>query len=177
MPGVATRCGHRNDNRQVSAAGEFIDATLQNEGDWFRATEAKSRLGSELRFYGASVGAIRGTIRDVARRYKGLTHDEITSLSSELWAEPVFERRLAAIVLLQSNVALLRNSDLTRLEGFLRDSGVSALADPLAVDVIRPLRDRLTGTARQQADVIIERWSQDDNPWLRGAALVVLERG
>ncbi|MFT2816206.1 DNA alkylation repair protein [Leifsonia sp. A12D58] len=159
----------------MSAAGEFVDATLQNEGDWFRAAEAKSRLESELRFYGASVGAIRGTMRDMARRYPGLTHDEITSLSSELWAEPVFELRLAAIVLLQSNVRLLRNSDLTRLEGFLRDSGVSALADPLAVDVIRPLLVGLTGTARQQADVIIERWSQEDNLSLRRAAQIVLD--
>lgn len=159
----------------MSAAGEFVDATLQREGDWFRAAEAKSRLESELRFYGASVGAIRGTIRDMARRHRGLTHDDIMSLSSELWAEPVFELRLAAIVLLQSNVRLLRNSDLTRLEGFLRESGVSALADPLAVDVIRPLLVGLTGTSRQQADVIIERWSTDNNPWLRRAAQIVLD--
>ena len=160
----------------MSDAGEFVDATLQYEGDWFRASEAKSRTGSDLRFYGASVGAIRGTIRDMGRRYPGLTHDEITSLSSELWAEPVFERRLAAIVLLQSHVRILRNSDLTRLEGFLRQSTVTALADPLAADVIRPLLDGLTGAARHQADVIIARWSQDDNPWLRRAAQVVLER-
>ena len=159
----------------MSAAGDFVDATLQREGDWYRAAETRSRIGTELSFYGASVGAIRGTIRDMGRRHPGLTHDEITSLSSELWAEPVFERRLAAIVLLQSNVRLLRNSDLTRLEGFLRETGVSALADPLTLDVIRPLLDGLPGMARQQADVIIERWSTDDNPWLRRAARLVME--
>ena len=152
-----------------------MDATLQREGDWYRAAEARARIGTDLRFYGASVGAIRGTIRDMGRRHPGLTHDEITSLSSELWAEPVFERRLAAIVLLQSNARHLRNSDLTRLEGFLRESGASALAEPLTLDVIRPLLDGLTGTARHQADAIITRWSHDDSPWLQRAAQIVME--
>jgi hypothetical protein len=160
----------------VSAAGEFVDATLQGEGDWHRADEAKSRLGGDLRFYGASIGAVRGTIRDAGRRYRGLAHDEIAALSSELWAEPVFERRLAAIVLLQSNVRLLLNSDLTRIEGFLRDARVNALADPLVVDVVRPLLQGLSGPGRKRAEAVIGRWARDDNVWLRRAALLAMPR-
>ncbi|HEY2557401.1 MAG TPA: DNA alkylation repair protein, partial [Diaminobutyricibacter sp.] len=98
----------------------------------------------------------------------------VTALSSELWAEPVFERRLAAVVLLQSNVALLGNSDLTRIEGFLRDAALPALADPLTQDVIRPLLDRLTGVAQQRALTVVTRWGHDENPWLRRAAESVL---
>jgi hypothetical protein len=154
----------------VSAAAEFIDAALQREGDWYRAADAKARLGSDLTFYGASVGAVRGTVRDARLRYRDLTHDDITALSSELWAEPVFERRLAAVVLLQSNVSLLDNSDLTRIEGFMRDAALVALADPLARDVIRPLVAGLDGVARQRALAVIARWSRDENPWLRRAA-------
>src|SRR5215207_2723672 len=126
-------------NGRVSDPGDFVDLCLQREGSWERAEEAKARLGSSLGFYGASVGAVRGTIRDLARRHRDLSHDEITALSSELWAVPVFERRLAAIVLLQSNVWLLDNSDLTRIEGFLREARLRALVDPLAVDVTGPL--------------------------------------
>jgi 3-methyladenine DNA glycosylase AlkD len=156
----------------VSAAGEFVDAALQREGDYFRAREAKSRLGSDLRFYGASVGAVRGTIRDAGRRYPGLTHDEVTALSSELWAEPVFERRLAAVVLLQSNVGLLVNSDLTRIEGFVREARLTELVDPLAADVIGPLLAGMQGTERQRADAVIGRWERENNEWLRRAAMV-----
>jgi len=159
----------------VSAAGEFVDTTLRNEGDEYRAHAEKARLGSDLAFYGATVGAVRGTIRDAARRYPGLTHDEVTALSSELWAVPVFERRLAAVVLLQSNVGLLTNTDLTRIEGFLRDAGLAALADPLARDVIRPCVRRLTGVLRTRADAAIERWARDPDPWLRRAAALVRE--
>jgi 3-methyladenine DNA glycosylase AlkD len=101
-----------------------------------------------------------------------MTHDEVTALSSELWAEPVFERRLAAVVLLQSNVQLLRNSDLTRIEGFVRDARMTALVDPLAVDVVAPLLANLRGPVRQRADAVMSRWCGDENEWLRRAALL-----
>ena len=157
----------------MSAAGEFVDATLRNEGDEYRAHAEKARLASDLDFYGATVGAVRGTIRDTARRYPGLTHDEVTALSTELWAVPVFERRFAAVVLLQSNVGLLTNTDLTRIEGFVRDARLAALADPLARDVTRPLIARLSGVPRGRADAAIERWARDPDPWLRRAAGLV----
>ena len=156
----------------MSDAGAFVDATLQAEGDPYRAAAAKDRLGGDLRFYGASVGAVRGTIRDVARRHPGLTHDEITALSSELWAVPVFERRLAAVVLLQSNVRMLDNSDLTRIEGFVRSARLRELVDPLALDVVRPLLERLDAPGRARAQAVLERWAGDGDRWLRRAALL-----
>ncbi|MCU1404270.1 MAG: alkylation repair protein, partial [Glaciihabitans sp.] len=135
----------------MSEAGEFVDSTLQREGTWYRAADDKARLDGELEFYGSSVGAVRGTIRDAAKRYPGLSHDEVTALSSELWAVPVFERRLAAIVLLQSNLPLLKASDLTRIEGFVRSGQLRELVDPLATDVIGPLLEALDPVGRGRA--------------------------
>lgn len=154
----------------MSDVGDFMDAALQREGSRSRANDDRERLRSNLEFYGASVGAIRGTIRDAARRYPGLSHDEVTALSSELWAVPVFERRLAAVVLLQSNVGMLGASDLTRLEGFVRSGRVAALVDPLAADVIRPLVESLDRVERARADVVLMRWSHEPDDWLRHAA-------
>ncbi len=126
----------------MSDAVDFVDAALQLESTDKRAIDDAARIGSGLQFYGASVGAVRGTIRDVGHRYPDLGHDQITAIASDLWRAPVFERRLAAIVLLQTHLRLLDNSDLTRLEGFLRDARTPALADPLVVDVIGPLMGR-----------------------------------
>jgi hypothetical protein len=161
----------------VSDAGEFIDLSLRREGSWRRAEELESRLGTDragngLRFYGASVGAVRGTVRDAGRRYPGLSHDDITALSSELWNVPVFERRLAAMVLLQANVTLLTNSDLTRLEGFIREARVRDLVDPLAIDVVGPLVDGLDVLGRVRADSVLDRWVREPDVWLRRAALL-----
>jgi hypothetical protein len=158
----------------VSEPGEFIDAALQYEGDWWRGDAERERLASSLPVYGASVGAVRGTVRDAQRKFRGMTHDEVTALSSELWAKPVFERRLAAIVLLQSNVALLRRSDLTRIEGFVRTAEHRELTDPLVTDVVRPLLAQLDDTSRSRALVAVTRWAHEDTPSLQRAALLAL---
>jgi len=156
-----------------SPAVEFIDRTLRYEGSEFRAEADAERIGGGLRFYGASVGAIRGTVRDAGRRHPGLTHDEVTALAAELWEDPVYERRLAAIVLLQGQVRMLRGNDLTRIEQFLRDARVGELVDPLATDVVRPLLDRLEGAEAERARRIIERWATDPDPMLRRAAALL----
>lgn len=161
-----------SENGRVTDPGEFVDAALQREGSWYRAQDAQDRLGGDLRFYGASVGAVRGAIRDASRRYRDLTHDDITALSSELWEVPVFERRLAAIVLLQTHVRLLKNTDLTRLEGFVRDSRLPELVDPLAVDVIGPLVTGLDVLGRVRADSVLDRWARDPEEWLRRASIL-----
>ncbi|WP_406638010.1 DNA alkylation repair protein [Pseudarthrobacter quantipunctorum] len=163
----------------VMAAAEFIDRTLQNEGAWHRADDVEGRLGGRLSSYGSSVGAVRGTVRDALRKYKDLDHDGVVQLASALWGQPrpgskaVFERRLAAIVLLQTRVPLLRHSDLTRIEGFLRSAGTRELAEPLLADVLAPFLSRLGGRDRQRADVVLARWRTDADSQLRTAAAYI----
>ena len=159
------------ENRAVSDAGDFVDKALQYEGDWYRADAERERLNSDLQFYGASVGAVRGTVRDAARKFPGMSHDEVTALASELWSVPVYERRLAAVVLLQSNVRMLRSSDLTRIEHFVRHSAHAELADPLARDVIAPLLPLLDPVGRRRADAVLDRWERGDDPWLARASV------
>lgn len=128
------------------------------EGSEERASADAERIGGGLRFYGASVGAVRGAVRDARRRHPELTHDEVTALASELWSVPVFERRLAAVVLLQGQVPALLVSDFTRLEQLLRSAGVRELIDPLMTDVALPLLDRLDGVEATRARRIVGRW-------------------
>ena len=160
----------------VSAATDFVDRTLQNEGAWYRADDVGSRLGGVLASYGSSVGAVRGTVRDALRKFKDLDHDGTVMLASALWGQPrpgsrpVFERRLAAVVLLQSKVRLLNHSDLTRLEGFLRSAQAADLTEPLLSDVLVPLLAGLGERERQRAGVVLERWREDPDPQLRAAA-------
>jgi hypothetical protein len=161
----------------VTAAADFIDASLQNEGDFYRAEDQRERIGGDLGFYGASVGAVRGTVRDALRRQPALTHDETTALASELWEPAVFERRLSAVVLLQTNVRQLLHSDLTRIEGFLRDGRVVELVDPLVADVVRPMLANLDAAGRAKADVVTVRWRSDRNEWLRRASAALRADG
>lgn len=160
----------------VDAAAGFIDRTLQNEGAWYRADDVGTRLGGVLASYGSSVGAVRGTVRDALRKFKDLDHDGVVMLASALWGQPrpgskpVFERRLAAVVLLQARAGLLRHSDLTRIEGFLRSAQTPELANPLVSDVVAPLLAGLPDRDRQRADVVLARWAEDPDGRLRQAA-------
>ena len=165
-----------SENRAVTDAAEFVDNALQAESSWQRQSAGMPGLPDHLGFYGTSVGAVRGTIRDALKRYPGLGHDEITALSSELWAVPVYEMRFAAVVLLQSAVTTLRNSDLTRIEGFLRSAAWDVLVDPLATDVISPLVAQLSGTERMRADAVLDRWAHEADAWLQRAAAQVAAR-
>lgn len=151
----------RHDFRVETPAAAFIDRTLQAEGSDERASADAARIAAGLRFYGASVGAVRGAVRDARRRHPELSHDEVTALASELWAEPVYERRLAAVVLLQGQVATLLVSDFTRLEQLLRSAGARELVDPLVADVVRPLLERLEGADAARARRIVGRWASE----------------
>ncbi|MGI9823036.1 DNA alkylation repair protein [Agromyces sp. Marseille-Q5079] len=142
----------------TTPAADFIDRTLRAEGSEERASADAARIGGGLRFTGASVGAVRGAVRDARRRHPELTHDEVTALASDLWSEPVYERRLAAVVLLQGQVQTLLVSDFTRLEQMLRSAGVRELVDPLMTDVALPLLDRLESVDAVRARRIVERW-------------------
>ena len=156
----------------MSEPFDFIDAALQYEVSPHRYPDGAS---DGLLRYGTSVGAIRGTVRDLARRYPGMAHDQVTALSSELWAEPVFERRLAAVVLLQGNVSLLVVTDLTRIEGFIRSAGTPELTGPLVSDVLMPLVAGLHQAARSRALTVIRRWAHEPDAALRSAALALLQ--
>lgn len=154
----------------MSAPADFIDRTLRAEAsEWRTWADGDDTVGG-LRVYGASIGAVRGTVRDALRKYRGLGHDEVTALASELWEAPVLERRQAAIVLLQDRARLLVATDLTRIEGFLREARTPQLVDPLAVDVVRPLLARLAGLDAERARRIVARWAASDSPDLRRAA-------
>jgi len=155
---------------RIREACDLVDEALQYESSWRRAEEHRAMFGEGTAYYGASVGAIRATLRDTLRRFPDLTHDEITALSSLLWEVDVYERRLAAVILLQSHLDVLVVTDLTRLEGFLRSSGVDELGLALARDVIRPLLHSLADRDRSRADTVIARWTESEDLLLRRAA-------
>jgi hypothetical protein len=151
----------------MSEAADFIDAALQYEVSPYAYP---SEEPDGLVRYGTSVGAVRGTVRDALKRYPGMSRDEIARLASELWGVAVFERRQAAIVLLQTHVELLVANDLTRIEGFLRSAASPALVEQLVADVVAPMLARMDAATRARVAVVLARWAADPDPALRAAA-------
>lgn len=153
----------------MSEVADFLDAALQYEVSPYSYPYSDDGLTK----YGTSVGAIRGSVRDALKKFPGMSRDDVLALCSELWSVPVVERRVAAVVLMQTRIAELRTNDLTRIEGFLRRAGADAIVQQLLTDVLVPLILGLDPRESAKADQVLRRWSDEADPTLREAALAV----
>ncbi|MGC3955698.1 MAG: DNA alkylation repair protein [Propionicimonas sp.] len=150
----------------VSAQAEQIDAALRRHRNPERAAQEKRYLKSDLDHYGVPVPVIRTVVKQVTGRL-ALGHDPVTALATALWAEPVHERRMAAVELLERRVDVLTRADLDLIEQFLRQARGWALVDNLAAKVVGPLfeRDEAVGD-------LLDEWAVDPDFWLRRSALL-----
>ena len=146
-----------------------LEAAIRAAGTRERAVSEQAYLKIGLEFTGTAVPAARVIVRSWRRGHPDLTRDLLTGVAAALWARPVFDCRMAALLLLADQRALLTAADVPLLERLLRDSGTWALVDSLAADVMGSLVERypeLTGT--------LDRWSTDPDFWLRRSAMLAL---
>jgi 3-methyladenine DNA glycosylase AlkD len=146
-----------------------IDTALRTQGTPERAEHERAYLKSELEHYGTTVPAIRSVARKVASQHPDLTHDELLRLVEALWAAPVHERRVAAVELLSIYHERLNSADIVLLERLLRESHTWALVDPLAASVTGRLAEH-----HHELGVVLDRWAEDHDFWIRRAALLTL---
>jgi len=76
------------------------------------------------------------------REHSALDRQRLRKVVTLLWQQPVFERRLAAVVLLESSRQLLEPGDVSFLERLLIDSKTWALVDQLAIAVVGSIIER-----------------------------------
>ena len=68
-------------------------------------------------------------------------------MATELWAKPIFERRIAAVMLLERFARELGANDLPLIERLVRESRTWALVDAIADDVLGRIVLAATQTA------------------------------
>lgn len=150
---------------------EIADA-LEDElaalGTVERAEKDRAYLKSALVHHGTGVPAVRRVVRAFVSSHDRLDHDEVVALAGSLWREPVHERRLAAVELLDEHRDLLEPSDAALLERLLRECRTWALVDSLAAGVVGTLAER----DPEQLDPVLRRWAADEDHWIRRAALL-----
>ncbi|MGZ6256010.1 MAG: DNA alkylation repair protein, partial [Candidatus Limnocylindria bacterium] len=81
-----------------------------------RAVQEKAYLKSDLQFLGASFWETQRIVKAFVRGADPLDRDQLVALVEALWAEPVHERRAAAVVLLELHPKMLSPTDLPLLE-------------------------------------------------------------
>jgi len=155
-------------HRGVQEIVEALEARLRAVASPERAAGEKRYLKSDLDFIGANVWQIRAAAKEVTREQPDLSHDDLVRLVEALWAEPVFERRMASVMFLERFERLLSADDLPHIERLVRESRTWALVDGLAGDVVGSLvRDDPVGVS-----AVIDRWAIDDDFWVRRSSLL-----
>jgi 3-methyladenine DNA glycosylase AlkD len=148
---------------------EEIVAALRAAGDPKRAAQEARYLKSDLGHFGTSVPEIRRVVTVFAGRQPGLARIDVLTLAEGLWAEPVHERRMAAVEVLAIRRSRLDAADLALVERLIRESGTWALVDGLAVRVAGGLVERFP-----ELTANLDEWATDADFWLRRSALLAL---
>ena len=153
----------------VAAARTQLDAALRAAGTPERAAQEKRYLKSDLRHYGTTMPVINRVTRAFSVAHPELRREDLRALVEALWEPGIHELRMTAVELMTLRSALLEPApDLAWLEPLLRTARTWALVDPLAVEVVGPLADRAPDGAR----AVLDRWSADDDPWMRRTVLL-----
>jgi 3-methyladenine DNA glycosylase AlkD len=162
----------RDGYRPGQADAGQIERRLRELGEAERAFSDKAYLKIDLEFAGVTVPRTRAAVKDWTREQSGggagLDRDRLTAVAAALWESSLYESRLAAEILLENNARLLEPADIGLIEHLLRNSGTWALVDGLAPNVAGDLAERYP------ADIgpVLDRWSQDQDCWLRRSALL-----
>jgi 3-methyladenine DNA glycosylase AlkD len=149
----------------AAAVAAEIESALRMIGTPERAESEKRYLKSDLAFLGTTVWQIRAAVKEA--RGQVLDHDRLVELVTVLWAKPVHERRMAAVMLLDVHPKLLSAADLPLIERLIRESRTWAYVDALAGDVVGGIL-----TADPSVEATLDRWAADADFWVRRSSLL-----
>jgi 3-methyladenine DNA glycosylase AlkD len=158
----------RDLDRRTSRWVEELDRDLRGGGDGQRAVDAKAYLKSDLEFIGVAAKPLRETARAFLAAHPEVDRGVLLDLVRVLWQRPVFELKAVAVALLELRTSDLHPDDLELAEELLRRSHTWALVDWICTKVAAPLIER----DPRSGSTVLERWSRDDDFWLRRASLL-----
>src|SRR5690606_35942038 len=143
-PGSLTAGRPPRDSEAVDGPSTVAEGAheLRRRGHPDRARHECSFLKSELEHYCTSVPAHRYVAPPGRGQHADLDHDQLVELVVELWAEPVHERRMVAVELLDAYAHVLRPDALRLVERLLREARTWAIVDGLAGSVAGSLVER-----------------------------------
>jgi 3-methyladenine DNA glycosylase AlkD len=154
---------------RAAAEADAIEKELSTGVSPERAAGSKAYLKLDLTFTGASVPQARAAVTAWRKSQPALDRAHLLAVVARLWERPVFECRLAALLILTDRRALLAAADLPRVEQLLRESSTWALVDSMAADVAGSLVARFP-----ELYATLDRWATDADFWIRRSAMLAL---
>jgi len=155
--------------KRAAEQASVIERALSTPVHPERAAASKAYLKLDMAFTGASVPQARTAVTAWCRAQTDLTRSHLLAVTDSLWRRPVFECRMAAVIMLTDRKRLLEAADMDVVEQMLRESQTWALVDGLAADVAGSLVARFP-----ELGSTLDRWAADADFWIRRSALLAL---
>lgn len=146
-----------------------LELSLRDVARPERAKKEQAYLKSKRRHIGVSVPEIRRVARQAHGVLRRVSKSELFRLVRELSDSGTHELFALAVELLVADAGRLSSADLRQLETLIRQAKTWALVDPLAVHVVGEIARREPGAFAK-----IDGWAEDDDFWIRRAALLAL---
>lgn len=146
-----------------------IERELRERGRPERAAQERAYLKSSMTHLGVSVPQTREVVTAFYRGHRAWPAAQFRALAAALWDSPIYERRLAAVMVLIANVGRSGPADLPLVERFIREGRTWALVDALSCDVAGALVERFPELGAE-----LDRWAADEDFWVRRAAILAL---
>lgn len=131
-----------------------------------RARNEKAYQKSEWHFLGATLPQIRNVENRLAKRQPAANREEAVSLFETLWAEPVWEVRMVATLLLIRNANFLSAKDLPRIRDLVMECSGWAFNDMIGCHLLGSM-------VKHNPDLLfkMDQWAADPNLWIRRVAM------
>lgn len=151
---------------------EAIRTDLATYATEERAVNEKRYLKSDLDFLGVKVPVVRKRAKAWLKDHPDLGRERLLQITRQLWSGGIHELRSFAIDLSIFEIGSLDAGDLSWIEQWLREASTWAHVDALSVNLVGGLLER-----DPQITVTLDRWAEDEDFWIRRAALLALLPG
>lgn len=151
---------------------ELVAHRFALDGSTERAANQKAYLKSDLDFFGVSVPVVRAALKRESKENPVVDHRDLLRTSLGCFDSSHFEMQLFGVLLLDKYMPLLVPGDLSHIELLIRKCSTWALVDPLSKPGAFLVDNGMPGVGE-----ILDRWSVDENFWLRRMSLLVLMAG
>ncbi len=142
---------------------QFLDDNFKPK----RAKKGKAYLYSKLKHYGLKAGIRRRFLKKNKQWLKNLDKKNVLSLVKQLWSQPVHEKRMMALEILQLHLEKLTLEDMPLIEKMMRESQGWVYLDNLIIPVMPVILEKNSAAYKY-----LHKWIKDDDFWVRRSALL-----
>ncbi len=125
-------------------------------------------MKTKMPFWGIKKPERVPVYRELKRDHAPRDHDEYVACVGALWAMPHREEKYAAIEFAIAHRAFIGSASLPLYERMIREGAWWDLVDPLAANAVGAVWLK----ERSSTEVLMDRWIDDDDMWIRRTALI-----